>query len=349
MHNRDLQVLCSPEFRFHGHKWNPWDMYRCPDVEFAAKACVKRLGLRPTVPCTLGSNMYSIIPSEDRVSSCGMEVMVQTWPSYIPNIVAEELPPLRDQNWSLKADYEVIQIANYVDIRTATKNELTPSPKPPLRTIFTLDTCDPIPKHREYALIESWIDWFNDIDPDHAPKTVGIDGPYLSRIQDFKSPDTFIGGRNWDDHTSRIPGRIQLDFFNYIKILISESGEPTQNISLNAASQRFLKQESKEDIAYKEMRGLQLGSAADRKKLGVYCLKDAYLPLLLLDKLNALYKSLTSGTLPWTAFGASLDTKAKLEPRYLVPYIDRKQYREQQQHQKVMEEPMSGSGSARPI
>lgn len=57
-----------------------------------------------------------------------------------------------------------------------------------------------------------------------------------------------------------------------------------RSYSLNAVSYHFL-QEQKEDVQYKDITGLQNGNAQTRRRLAVYCLKDAYLPLRLLDKL----------------------------------------------------------------
>lgn len=57
-----------------------------------------------------------------------------------------------------------------------------------------------------------------------------------------------------------------------------------RSYTLNAVSYHFL-QEQKEDVHHKDITGLQNGNAQTRRRLAVYCLKDAYLPLRLLDKL----------------------------------------------------------------
>lgn len=57
-----------------------------------------------------------------------------------------------------------------------------------------------------------------------------------------------------------------------------------RSYSLNAVSYHFL-QEQKEDVHHKDITSLQNGDAQTRRRLAVYCLKDAYLPLRLLDKL----------------------------------------------------------------
>ena len=55
--------------------------------------------------------------------------------------------------------------------------------------------------------------------------------------------------------------------------------------SLNNVSSEFLGQQ-KEDVHHSIISELQMGTDADRRRLAVYCLKDAYLPQQLLNKLS---------------------------------------------------------------
>lgn len=57
-----------------------------------------------------------------------------------------------------------------------------------------------------------------------------------------------------------------------------------RSYTLNAVSYYFL-EEQKEDVEHNVITDLQNGDAQTRRRLAVYCLKDAYLPLRLLDKL----------------------------------------------------------------
>ena len=57
-----------------------------------------------------------------------------------------------------------------------------------------------------------------------------------------------------------------------------------RSYSLNAVSFHFL-QEQKEDVHHSIITDLQNGNEQTRRRLAVYCLKDAILPLRLLDKL----------------------------------------------------------------
>ena len=52
-------------------------------------------------------------------------------------------------------------------------------------------------------------------------------------------------------------------------------------------SAEFLGQQ-KEDVHHSIISDLQLGSDADRRRLAVYCLKDAYLPQQLMNKLSVM-------------------------------------------------------------
>ena len=59
---------------------------------------------------------------------------------------------------------------------------------------------------------------------------------------------------------------------------------PHPNPNPDQVSTHFLG-EQKEDVHYSQITVLQNGNADTRRRLAVYCLKDAYLPQRLLDKL----------------------------------------------------------------
>ncbi|CAH8541393.1 unnamed protein product [Heterobilharzia americana] len=76
-----------------------------------------------------------------------------------------------------------------------------------------------------------------------------------------------------------IDGRVQLDL---LQILFRDY--KLRSYTLNAVSYHFL-EEQKEDVHHNVITDLQNGDSQTRRRLAVYCLKDAYLPLRLLDKL----------------------------------------------------------------
>lgn len=62
----------------------------------------------------------------------------------------------------------------------------------------------------------------------------------------------------------------------------------TTHTPQRAVSAHFLG-EQKEDVHHTDISTLQDGNAETRRRLAVYCLKDAYLPQRLLDKLMLMY------------------------------------------------------------
>ncbi|KAJ7621862.1 ribonuclease H-like domain-containing protein [Mycena polygramma] len=201
----------------------------------------------------------------------------------------------------------VIQISNVVSI-------LGDTGPPFIRNVFTLDTCSEIsganviPHEDEASLLQSWSDFVRQVDPDLVIgyNTTGFDFsyllarakalqiplfPFLGRLKDAETARartisyTTVRGhtRTWEDIP--LPGRLQLDLMHYIR-----REEPSAfALSLNAVSKLFLR-ERKEEVHFTAISGLQTGSADTRRLLAVYCLKDAYLPLRLLEVLGCVNK-----------------------------------------------------------
>lgn len=74
-------------------------------------------------------------------------------------------------------------------------------------------------------------------------------------------------------------GRVPFDL-----LLVLVRDYKLRSYTLNAVSYHFL-QEQKEDVHHSMITELQNGSDQTRRRLAVYCLKDAYLPLRLIEKL----------------------------------------------------------------
>ena len=108
--------------------------------------------------------------------------------------------------------------------------------------------------------------------------------PDLGRIKGVKAvmkDTTFQSsafGKRENVETS-INGRVIFDLLPYMY-----RNHKLSSYSLNSVSAEFLGQQ-KEDVHYSIISDLQLGSDADRRRLAVYCIKDAYLPLQLMNKL----------------------------------------------------------------
>ena len=82
-----------------------------------------------------------------------------------------------------------------------------------------------------------------------------------------------------ESHESYVPGRVSFDVFQII-----QRDYKLRSYSLNAVSAEFLGCQ-KEDVHHSIISDLWRGSDDDRRRLAIYCVKDAHLPLQLLDKL----------------------------------------------------------------
>ncbi|KAJ7028463.1 ribonuclease H-like domain-containing protein [Mycena alexandri] len=256
---------------------------------------------------------YARLVNPERLSHCQLELIVR-W-SDVESQPLVDPPPLRVLSFDLECLGRdnvfpqpemdpVIQISNVVSILG--------DPAPPfIRNVFTLGTCSDIAGASvisfddEAALLQHWSEFVQQIDPDLiiGYNISGFDLPYLLgrakalQLSRFAFLGRVIGTetararmvkytsrgstRSWQDIP--LPGRLQLDLMHYVRW---EAG-PTakQGLSLNAVASRVLG-EQKEDVHFTAIRGLQTGSADTRRQLAVYCLKDAYLPLRLLEVLG---------------------------------------------------------------
>jgi len=81
------------------------------------------------------------------------------------------------------------------------------------------------------------------------------------------------------DMETTICGRLVFDMIKYMR-----RNHKFSSYTLNAVSAHFLGQQ-KEDVHYSIISDLQNGTPDDRRRLAVYCIKDALLPQRLMDKL----------------------------------------------------------------
>uniref|UniRef100_A0A3Q3WUH5 DNA polymerase n=1 Tax=Mola mola TaxID=94237 RepID=A0A3Q3WUH5_MOLML len=148
----------------------------------------------------------------------------------------------------------VIQIASMVQ----RQGEMEPF----IRTVFTLQSCASIVGSQilcftqESRLLQSWAE---------------------SVLRDLNFQSKQMGRR--ENKTINMEGRVQFDL---LQVLLRDY--KLRSYTLNAVSFHFL-QEQKEDVQHSIITDLQNGNEQTRRRLAVYCLKDAYLPLRLLQKL----------------------------------------------------------------
>jgi DNA polymerase delta subunit 1 len=260
----------------------------------------------------LQPNHYRMTPTSKRVGTAQIEVDVN-------HDEMKSLPP--EGEWSKSAPLRILSF----DIECAGRKGLFPEPeidpviqianivtvmgegKPFIRNVFTLNTCTPIVGahvlsfQKESQLLAEWQRFVQKIDPDiitgynitnfdlyylinRARKLAVHDFAYLGRITDKKAKvkeTTFSSKAYGRRDTREVPmhGRVQLDMLQVI-----QREHKLISYSLNAVSAHFLGQQ-KEDVQHSIITDLFNGTPEDRRRLAVYCLKDAYLPLRLLEKL----------------------------------------------------------------
>lgn len=197
----------------------------------------------------------------------------------------------------------VIQIANVVTRYGEAK--------PFVRNVFCLDTCAAIVNtqlfefEKEEKMLLAWRDFLQAVDPDViiGYNIANFDFPYLldrakhlkvdkqfslwSRLKNVASQhkDSNFSSKqmgNRDTKTTNTNGRLQLDLLQLV-----QRDHQLRSYTLNSVSAHFLN-EQKEDVHHTMITELFNGDANSRRRLAVYCLKDAYLPQRLMDKLMCL-------------------------------------------------------------
>ncbi|KAG6450054.1 DNA polymerase delta catalytic subunit [Manduca sexta] len=223
--------------------------------------------------------------------------------------------------WSKVAPFRILSF----DIECAGRKGIFPEPKhdpviqiasmvirqgdtePYLRNVFTLNTCAPIVGSQvlsfqsESEMLQKWSDFFRELDPDiitgynignfdwpylinRAKHLNVINFDFLGRIKNIKSviKDTVLQSKQMgrrENKSINFEGRVPFDL-----LLVLVRDYKLRSYTLNAVSYHFL-QEQKEDVHHSIIADLQNENEQTRRRLAMYCLKDAYLPLKLLNKL----------------------------------------------------------------
>ncbi|TVU48426.1 hypothetical protein EJB05_08062, partial [Eragrostis curvula] len=198
----------------------------------------------------------------------------------------------------------VIQIANLVTLQG--------EGQPFVRNVMTLKSCSPIVGvdvmsfETERDILLAWRDFIREVDPDiiigynickfdlpylieRAEVLKIAEFPILGRIRNsrVRVRDTTFSSRQYGMRESKdvtVEGRVQFDLLQ----VAMQRDYKLSSYSLNAVSAHFLG-EQKEDVHHSIISDLQNGNSETRRRLAVYCLKDAYLPQRLLDKLMYIY------------------------------------------------------------
>uniref|UniRef100_T1JE16 DNA polymerase n=1 Tax=Strigamia maritima TaxID=126957 RepID=T1JE16_STRMM len=270
----------------------------------------------------VGCSWIELLPNKYKIrknslmSRCQIEVdvSIDDFIAHLPEGEWEKVAPFRILSFDIECAGRkgifpepkkdpVIQIANMVQ-RQGDKD-------PFIRNVFTLDTCAPIigsqvlSYNRESEMLNKWADFVREVDPDiitgyniqnfdlyylinRANHLKSQNFSYLGRVKDIQTvvrsvmlQSKQLGKR--ENKSINIEGRTQFDLF-----LVLLRDYKLRSYTLNAVSYHFL-QEQKEDVQHSIITSLQQGTDKTRRRLAVYCLKDAYLPLRLLDKLMCFF------------------------------------------------------------
>ncbi|KAI4189296.1 MAG: hypothetical protein L6R41_001565 [Letrouitia leprolyta] len=264
---------------------------------------------------TAPQGKYHMIPHRERHSNCQIEAHI-----HCSDLIAHP----NDGEWAKMAPLRIMSF----DIECAGRKGIFPEanvdpviqiasivtrygePKPFVRNVFCLDTCSLIVNTQilefgsEDKMLLSWRDFLEKVDPDViiGYNIANFDFPYLiqrakhlkcnrfpywtriknqrSDSKDEKFSSKQMGNR--ETHATNTNGRLQLDLLQLI-----QRDHQLRSYTLNSVCSTFLG-EQKEDVHHSMITELFNGTAESRRRLAVYCLKDAFLPQRLMDKLMCL-------------------------------------------------------------
>lgn len=197
----------------------------------------------------------------------------------------------------------VIQIANICKVHG--------QEHPFIRNVFVLGTCASIADaevkvfHNEVDMLNAWAKFIEEVDPDMITgyNINNFDLPYLlERARAIKMTDfgklsrlanktatvksVNLSSKQMGTHENKevnLEGRVLFDMY---QVILRE--HKLSSYTLNNVSYEFLK-EQKEDVHHSMISELHMKNMYTRKRLAVYCIKDAYLPLRLMEKMMCLY------------------------------------------------------------
>ena len=309
----------------------------------------------------LPAGTYTMTPESERTSLCQIEVDINytkivrlgvdgDWSKIAPlRVLSFDIECSNRKGLFPEADKDpVIQIANMVTVLGENQ--------PIIKNIFTLGECSNIANAEvlsysdEKEMLEAYRDFIVEADPDIiiGYNIVNFDIPYLvNRAKALKIPifnqwgriahasmtirDSHFSSKAYGKRESKeigIDGRVPFDILQVL-----QRDQKLRSYTLNFVSATFLG-EQKEDVDHSEISNLFVGSNDDRRRLAVYCLKDAYLPQRLVDKLMILINNVEMARVTGVPIGYLLPHgqqikvltqiyRKALERNLRIPYMKR--------------------------
>ncbi|RKP19156.1 DNA polymerase delta catalytic subunit [Rozella allomycis CSF55] len=248
----------------------------------------------------LQKGKYTLIENKNTPCQLEVEVYYEDLTSHLPEGEWQKLSPLRILSFDIECagrkgvfpdanEDSVIQIANMVTVHG--------QGQPFIRNVFTLKSCahivgsDVYSFETEEELLMAWKEFFVRIDADVIVgyNISNFDWPYLldrakalklekfnylGRISESKTiaKDTTFSSKAYGTRESKaltMEGRLHMDMLQVI-----QRDYKLRSYTLNSVCAHFLG-EQKEDVQHSIITDLQNGNEETRRRLAVYCLKDA--------------------------------------------------------------------------
>jgi DNA polymerase delta subunit 1 len=318
---------------------------------------------------------YRILPANLRHSNCQIEAEVsyRDLIAHKPEGEWSKMAPLRVLSFDIECAGRkgifpeatvdpVIQIANIVTVYG--------EKKPFVRNVFCLDQTSSIVAtqilcyEKEDKMLGDWQKFLVKVDADVITgyNISNFDFPYLleraehlkihgfehwSRLPSIASKpkkSNFSSKQmgNRDTKATNISGRLQLDLLQLV-----QRDHQLRSYTLNSVCSHFLG-EQKEDVHHSMITELFNGTPESRRRLALYCFKDAYLPLRLMEKLSCLENYTEMARVTGVPFNFLLSRgqqvkfisqlfRKSLEQKLVIPHLDQVHSDEQYEGATVIE------------
>lgn len=254
------------------------------------------------------------VKTEEHVSAAngGPSVAAETAPppDAKPNVGVPPAPPAASSNGDAPPAATALAAAAAEAAAVTAPPTLDAEPGALHKVVFALNTCAPIVGATvlsftsEAVMLVAWARFVRAVDPDVLTgyNIVNFDLPYLLnraealKVGAFPFLGRIVGGRTkmrsvqmsssaFGRHESKaftLDGRVMMDMLQ-----VMTRDYKLRSYSLNSVAATYIG-EQKEDVHYSIITQLQAGDAYTRRRLAVYCLKDAILPQRLMDRLLSL-------------------------------------------------------------